>query len=78
MDGEAVYKNRWAVVGKGRNVALYGAGAKPEYYVQCWDEEVPWQEVDGWDDVDWLQFYKEQYEEQASAYAELERLRAQA
>jgi hypothetical protein len=77
MEEESVYRNRYAVVYKAPNVALYGKGAKPEYYVTCWGEEVPWQEYEGWEDEDWARFYKEQDEERDSAYAELERLRAQ-
>jgi len=72
-----LYKNRYAVVYKAPDVALYGASAKPEYYVACWQEVIDWQVADEWNDAEWHQFHEEQDEERDSAYAELERLRAQ-
>ena len=73
-----VYRNRYAVVHKAPNWALYGRNAKPEYYIHCWDEEVPWQECEGWTDDEWVQFYAEQNKEYLEAYDELRRLQAQA
>jgi len=65
-----VTKIRYAVVCKGANVAKYGAGARPEYYINSWNEEVQ-EDTDEWGEEEWERFEREQDEELASCEAEV-------
>jgi len=61
---------RYGVVCKAANCAKYGAGAKSEYYLQTWTEEVQ-EDTDTWDEADWARFQDDQDSELASCEAEL-------
>jgi len=65
-----VTKIRYAVVCKGANNAMYGAGARPEYYINSWNEDVQ-EDTDQWEAEDWERFQDEQDEELASCEAEV-------